>query len=128
MAVPSRFRIVLQSENEMILSQGLEGCLNLYPLQTWSALNDKLETLPIQNKIHQRAFKRMLFSSASHVSFDEEGRILLPQHLMEYAHLKKESVVIGLGDKIEVWSKDVWRKYEMKQKHTFAKLSSGLEL
>lgn len=128
LAVPAKFRTLLEIQKESILTQGLESCLTLYSASAWQNLKEKLETYSLKNKMDQRAFKRMLFSSACDVTFDEEGRILIPQHLVEYAKLKKDVAVIGLGGKIEIWSKNLWQKYEKKQKTTFERHASQLEL
>ena len=91
----------------MVLCRGLEGCLYLYSCEGWEKLQVKLESQPLKNKSAQRAFKRMLFASACEVSFDDEGRILMPQQLVDYAKLKKDVAIIGMGQKIEIWAKAV---------------------
>ena len=128
LAIPAKFRASLQGQKEIILSQGLEGCLNLYPSEAWVKLTEKLESFPLKNKVEQRAFKRMLFASASNIEFDEEGRILVPQHLVQYGQLNRDIVVIGLGEKIEIWSKALWEKYQSRQKSAFARHASSLEI
>ncbi len=128
LAIPSKMRLSIPNTTRMILSRGLEGCLNLYPLDGWIKLNQKLESVPIKDKSGQRAFKRMLFASACDVEFDEEGRILIPQHLVEYSQLKKEVAIVGLGEKIEVWAKHVWSLYQKKQATAFTKHASDLEI
>lgn len=112
----------------MVLCRGLEGCLYLYSFEGWEKLQLKLESQPLKNKSAQRAFKRMLFASACEVSFDEEGRILVPQTLVDYAKLKKDVAVIGLGQKIEVWSKNVWAVYERKHSGTFSRHAADLDI
>ncbi len=128
LAVPAKLRNFLQKFEGLILSCGLEGCLNLMPGPTWKKLQDKLETLPLQNKVEQRAFKRMLYASASEVELDDEGRILVPQHLVSYAQIKREVAIIGLGEKIELWSKGVWEQYQKKQGGAFKRLAAQLEI
>jgi len=128
LAIPVKFRSSLEVQKESVLTQGLEKCLTLYSSSAWQKVKEKLDQYTLKNRVDMRAFKRMLFSSASEVSFDEEGRILVPQHLVGYAQLKKEVVLIGLGEKIEIWSKHLWEQYEKKQKVTFERHASELEL
>ena len=128
LAVPAKFRQSLGKENGLVLAQGLEGCLNLYTAQSWQKLNERLETVPLKNKMDQRAFKRMLFASACEIEFDEEGRVLIPQNLVEYANLTGDAVIIGMGEKIEIWAKALWEKYQKTQKKSFEKHASTLEI
>jgi MraZ protein len=128
LAIPSKFRSALDSQQELILTQGLEGCLNLYPLSSWAKLNEKMESIALNDKSEMRAFKRMLFSSAAEVSLDMDGRILIPQTLVEYAQLKREIAVVGGRDKIEIWAKSLWQEYQARHKTTFARHTANLEL
>lgn len=128
LAIPAKFRQQLISQKELILSQGLEGCLTLYPANSWRAVSTKIESLSIKNKMDQRAFKRMLYASASALKVDEEGRILMPNILVEYARIKKDVVIIGLGDQIEIWAKEKWYLYQKKQKNAFTKQASQLQI
>lgn len=127
LAIPAKMRLSISGKKELILSRGLEGCLNLYPLNIWLDLNEKLESMPIKNKTEQRAFKRMFYANACEVDFDDEGRILIPQHLVDYAQLRKEVAIVGLVKKIEIWAKHLWLLYERKQQTVFKRLASRFE-
>lgn len=128
LAIPAKFRFFLQQDKELILTQGLEGCLNLYPQASWEKLNERLQGMQMKNKMDQRAFKRMLFASASFVEFDEEGRVLVPQALVEFAKFKRDIAIIGMGDKIEIWSKQLWTSYQARQRSSFAKNAAQMEI
>ncbi|MBI1979835.1 MAG: division/cell wall cluster transcriptional repressor MraZ [Elusimicrobia bacterium] len=128
LAIPAKFRQALRSQKELILSCGLEGCLQLYPLSSWARLGQKLEASMLRDKKGQRAFKRMLYANACNVELDEEGRILIPQNLILYALLKREAKILGVGEKIEIWSEAQWKKYERDQKTAFLKHASQLEI
>lgn len=91
-------------------------------------LYEKLESMPLKDKSEQRAFKRMLFSSACEVEFDEEGRILIPQPLVDYAQLRNDAAILGLGQKIEIWAKHRWLVYEKKQRTAFSRHAAELEI
>ena len=128
LAIPSKMRFSISKPKELVLSCGLEGCLNLYEVENWLELNKKLESAPMKNRAEQRAFKRMLYASASEVEFDDEGRILVPQNLALYAHLKREVAIIGVGEKIELWDKQAWAQYQARQSGAFKRYASKLEI
>jgi len=125
--LPSRFREKSRSA-EFILTQGLERCLFLFPLESWDALAAKLETLPITNKIEERAFKRILLSGACEAGADNQGRILIPQHLKDYAQMDHEVVVLGVLKHVELWAKEKWDHYRKQAKASFEKVAPHLEL
>ena len=128
LAIPSKIRFAIKRPKDLVISCGLEGCLNLYQAEVWQNIGAKLETMSLKNKSEQRAFKRMLFASAGEVEFDDEGRILIPQHLAAYADLKREAAIIGVGEKIEIWAKHRWTQYEKKQRSAFQRYASHLEI
>ena len=108
MIVPSKFRDDLNGK--FVLTKGLDGCLYGYPIEEWKTLSDKLKTLPLTNK-NARAFVRFFFSGAHEIEIDKQGRALIPQNLVEYAHIEKEIVSIGVLTRIEIWSKEDWNNY-----------------
>jgi len=128
LAIPSKIRFLVAKPKDLVLTCGLEGCLNLYPSDVWKKIGEKLETMALKDRSAHRAFKRMLFASAAEVEFDDEGRILIPQHLSRYADLKRDAAIIGLGEKIEIWSKQRWTSYEKRQGGAFARYASQLEI
>ena len=128
LAIPARMRLAIGKPRELVLTCGLEGCLNLYQSDGWKKIGEKLESMALKDRSAHRAFKRMLFASASEVEFDDEGRILVPQPLAAYAGLKREAAIIGLGEKIEIWARHRWVQYEKKQRGAFARYASQLEI
>ena len=110
------------------MTQGLERCLFLYPPQAWEALAAKLETLPLTNKAEARAFRRTLLAGATEAEADSQGRILLPQLLKEYSDIRRDAVVIGVLQHVEIWSKERWETYRKKARQTFEKAASHLAL
>ncbi|MCH3964196.1 MAG: division/cell wall cluster transcriptional repressor MraZ [Clostridium sp.] len=106
--IPSKFRQDLG--NSFIITKGLDKCLYVYTTDQWKILEDKLEKLPLTNK-SARAFVRFFFSGANELSIDKQGRVLVPQSLLEYASIEKEVVSIGVSNRIEIWSKINWIEY-----------------
>jgi MraZ protein len=125
--LPARFRDKNKGP-DFIMTQGLEGCLSLYPPSAWQSLAAKLDHLPLANKIEERAFKRLLLSAASEVEVDSQGRILIPQLLKDYARIQRDAVVIGVLQHIEIWAKERWELYRQQSRDTFEKAASQLEL
>ena len=103
--VPSKFRDTLG--DEFVVTKGLDGCLFAYDNQEWAAFEEKLKSLPITNK-EARSFVRFFLAGAAAVEVDKQGRILLPASLREFAELAKDVVLIGVGSRIEIWSKERW--------------------
>ena len=81
----------------------------MYDHQEWAAFEEKLKALPITNK-DARAFVRFFLAGAASVEVDKQGRILLPGSLRDFAALAKDAVLIGVGSRIEIWSKDRWEE------------------
>lgn len=103
--IPSKFREDLG--NEFVVTKGLDGCLFIYDMVEWKALEDKLRALPLTNK-DARAFARYMLAGANEVSLDKQGRILLPANLRSFAELDKDVVLIGVASRIEIWNKEKW--------------------
>ncbi len=103
--IPSKFRDILGEE--FVISKGLDGCLFVYANEDWSAFEQKLTSLPVINK-EARQFARFFLAGAAQVEVDKQGRILLPQTLREFAGLEKDVVLVGVGSRIEIWSKEKW--------------------
>ena len=84
-----------------------ERCLLVYPINEWEEIQKKIEALPSFNPVARR-IQRLLIGHATDLELDSSGRVLLPQPLREYAGLEKESVLVGQGKKLELWSKAQW--------------------
>jgi len=109
-AVPSRYREVLLAvcEGKMVVTANpYERCLNIYPETQWQEVKSKIESLPNGNK-KVRRLQRLVLGNASELEMDGNGRLLLPQTLRDYANLDKKAMLVGLGDKAELWSEQSW--------------------
>ncbi len=104
--IPSKYREDLGEE--FVISRGMDGCLFVYSNPAWEAMEQKLVSLPTLTNKDARFFARFFLSGASTVEVDKQGRILLPAHLREFAGLDKDVVLVGAGNRIEIWSKDKW--------------------
>lgn len=123
MIIPSKFREELG--DDVIVTRGLEKCLFIYSKTGWDKITKKLNTLPFTKK-DARNFTRLFLSGATLCSFDKQGRIKLVKHLCDYANIKKECVVIGVNDRVEVWAKEDWDKYYEEQEQTLSDAAEKL--
>jgi len=102
--VPSKFRESLG--DEFVVTQGLDGCLFVYPDEEWMNFVAELKKLP-GNK-DARQLQRYFLAGAASCEVDKQGRILIPSKLREQAALEKDIVFVGVLSKIEIWSKERW--------------------
>ena len=107
--IPSKFREVLG--DEFVVTKGLDGCLFVYDNGEWELFEQKLKSLPITNK-DARQFVRFFLAGAATVEVDKQGRILVPSVLREFAGLEKDVVMVGVGSRVEIWSKEAWENTE----------------
>jgi MraZ protein len=121
--VPSKFRDDL---GEMfIITRGLDQCLFGYPLSEWKIIEEKLKALPLTKK-DARSFTRFFFSGATESEIDKQGRINLPAPLLQYAKLEKECVILGVSNRIEIWSKQIWEDYFTESEQSFAEVAENM--
>lgn len=123
MIVPAKFREGLG--DSFVLTRGLDNCLFVYPMDEWKVLEDKLKQLPLTKK-DARQFTRFFFSGAVECEIDKQGRINIPATLRTYSKLEKECIVIGVSNRIEIWSKDVWEDYFEASEESFEDIAENL--
>jgi MraZ protein len=103
--VPSKLRPGLG--DTFVVTRGLEACLFVYPLEVWREITSQLGTLPFTAE-DTRMFTRMFYSGAVEVTTDRQGRFIIPPGLRRYAGLEKETVFIGVSNRVEIWSSERW--------------------
>ncbi|MEK3891534.1 division/cell wall cluster transcriptional repressor MraZ [Bacillus sp. FSL W7-1354] len=123
MIIPAKFREGLGEQ--FVLTRGLDQCLFGYPMSEWKLIEEKLKALPLTKK-DARAFTRFFFSGATECELDKQGRINIASPLLNYAKLEKECVVIGVSNRIELWSKEIWEQYVEEQEDSFAEIAENM--
>lgn len=125
--VPSRFREVLKEHygEKCYATRGLDRCLFLFPEEEWRLQEQKFRSLSFI-KADSRKFNRLFFSGAVEVTFDKQGRVLLPQYLKEFAGIKRDVVIVGVSNRIEIWAKERWAQYYGEAKESFEQVSETL--
>lgn len=121
--IPSKFRYDLGEK--FIVTRGLDKCLFVYSENEWNKLVAKLKNLPF-TKIDARNFTRFFLSGATECEFDKQGRINITSPLVSYAGLKKDCVIIGVNDRLEIWSEEGWNDFFIKNENNLANIAENL--
>ena len=104
--IPAKLRE--QLGDSFVVTKGLDECLFLYPQKAWDELEQKIRQLPMSKS---RGLQRFFLSSAADVTVDRQGRIVIPTTLRSYANLERDVVVIGVGERAELWDARRWNAY-----------------
>lgn len=109
LAIPAKFRKKLSKG--AVVTRGLDTSLFLFPKEEWDKLAEKLASLPL-GRANSRALSRLMLAGAMEVELDKQGRVMIPEYLRKYASIKKETIIAGLYDRIELWDDSQWNKYK----------------
>lgn len=107
LAIPAKFRRVFK--DGAVITKGLDGCLFVFTREKWSKMAESIGQLP-ETRSSARVYSRLILASAVDGEFDNQGRILLPNYLRDYAKIKKKGIVAGIYDRVEIWSEENWKK------------------
>lgn len=121
--VPSKFRTELG--DKFVITRGIEKCLFVYSMNEWENIVSKLKTLPFTRK-DSRDFTRFFLSGATICEVDKSGRTCISTPLVSYANLKKECVIIGANDRLEIWDLDSWNSFFNTNEENFANIAENL--
>jgi MraZ protein len=122
-SLPVRFRDVLS--DGAVLTLGQDGCLFCFPRAEWDARSAEVRSVPLSDA-DGRAYSRMFFGKAESAELDSQGRLLIPQRLRAEAGIRKDVVVLGVFDRMEIWDRTAHERYE--QAHAGAYQAGTLEL
>ncbi len=131
MSLPARYRDSIQAscEGSLVITVDVDRCLLLYPAPEWQVIQQKLMALPSINK-QVRRLQRLLLGHATECEVDANHRILLPPPLRNFANLTKHAVLIGQGNKFELWDQETWEKMRerwIKEENKLSDISEALE-
>ncbi len=107
--MPANFRERLG--DQFVVTKGLDHCLFVYPNDEWENIENKFREIPLTTK-DARRFSRFFIAGARDCDIDKQGRVLIPSVQREYAGLEKEVVLVGVLDRVEIWSKERWQENE----------------
>ena len=122
LTIPAKIRYELG--DNFIVTGGLDGCLFIYKKETWDKLINTYQDLP--NVKEARNFMRFFLSGANPQNFDKQGRINIAPPLIKYANLSKDVIVIGVGDRLEIWDNENWDKFISENEDNFSLMADNL--
>ena len=125
--IPSKFRDFLKEYDikRCYITRGLDKCLFLFTEDEWKAQESKFKSISF-TKSEARKFNRLYFSGAVQVECDAQGRILLPKYLKDFAEIKRDIMIIGVSNRIEIWGKEKWHEYYESSKGSFEEIAEKL--
>jgi len=130
--IPSKIREVFKEHyaERFFLTRGLETrgldqCLFLFTEDEWRSQENKFKNLPFTRR-EARKFNRLFFSGAVEVNCDKQGRILIPNYLKEFAGIKRDVMIVGVVNRIEIWSRELWEGFYNESKGTFEEVAEKL--
>jgi MraZ protein len=125
--LPAKFREVAKNQfvEKFFVTRGLDKCLFMFAEEEWRSQENKFKTMSF-TKQQSRTFNRLLFSGAVDVSADKQGRILLPQYLKDFAEIKKDVMIVGVSNRIEIWSKNLWFDFYANSRASFEEIAEKI--
>ena len=121
--IPAKFRSELGER--FVITKGLDKCLFVYSETEWNKLMQKVSSLQFTKK-NVRAFERTFIGGASLIEFDKQGRINITSPLVHYANIKKECVIIGVSERLEIWSKEEFESYMNDNEDNFEQITENI--
>ena len=124
LTLPSKVKSKLPeiSGNQLILSLGLEPCLVLYPLVEYRKIYSRIASMNEFNEEYRR-LQRNFFRRISEIEIDSAGRILIPRSMSKYANLEKEIILVGMGNRMEIWDTSTYDEFIINDNTEFSKLA-----
>ncbi|RUA33985.1 MAG: division/cell wall cluster transcriptional repressor MraZ [Bacteroidetes bacterium] len=124
MVLPAKIKNALPegSGDELVVRRGFEPCLVLYPMLEYKKIFSKIAGLNEFNAEY-RNLQRNFFRGNAIVELDSAGRILIPKNMMAFAGLEKESIVVGMGNRVEIWDASKYDDYLIKDQKEFSELA-----
>ena len=122
LTIPSKIRY--DPGEKFVVTRGLDGCLFVYPMGEWTNIIAKYKELP--NTKDARNFMRFFLSGATECEFDKQGRINIATPLVKYADLKKDCIIIGVNDRLEIWSNERWNSFMNENEENFSDIADNL--
>jgi len=125
--IPAKFREIFKEHyvEKFFITRGLDQCLFVFTEDTWKNQEKKFRDMPF-TRGEARKFNRLYFSGASEVVCDKQGRILIPDYLKSHAVIHTDVIIIGVSDRIEIWSREKWKEFFETNKGSFEDLAEKL--
>lgn len=125
--LPSKFRETAKSNfvDKFYITRGLDKCLFMFTEEEWKAQEQKFKSLGF-TKQEARKFNRLYFSGATEVIVDRQGRFLIPSYLKDFASIKRDVIIAGISNRIEIWDNLKWQEFYHSSQEVFEEISEKL--
>ena len=125
--LPSRFRDVSKQHGieKFFVTRGLDKCIFMFSEEEWKTQEQKFKNMSF-TKQESRSFNRMFFSGAVETIPDKQGRFLIPQYLKDFANIKRETVLIGVSNRIEIWNNETWKEFYANSSNSFEQIAENM--
>ncbi len=125
--LPAKFREAAKAHfiEKFFVTRGLDKCLFMFSEEEWRTQETKFKAISF-TKQQARTFNRLYFSGASEVIADRQGRILIPQYLKDFAQIKRDVIIVGVSNRIEIWAKDKWQEFYGTSRQSFEEIAEKL--
>ena len=125
--LPARFREVCKENGieKFFITRGLDKCIFMFSSDEWRMQEQKFKGLPF-TKQESRSFNRLFFSGAAEVIPDRQGRFIMPQYLKDFAKIKRETVLIGISNRIEIWDSKSWQEFYASSNESFERIAENM--
>ena len=125
--IPSKFREVFKEHyvERFFVTRGLDSCLFVFTEDEWKKQESKFKSLPFTSS-QARQFNRLYFSGACEVACDRQGRILIPDYLKDHAKIKRDVVIVGISNRMEIWSRESWTEFYKNTKDSFETIAEKI--
>ncbi|MCA9395456.1 MAG: division/cell wall cluster transcriptional repressor MraZ [Candidatus Omnitrophica bacterium] len=125
--MPARFRDTCREYGveRFFLTRGMDHCIFMFSEDEWRSQEQKFKNMSFTRK-EARSFNRMFFAGAVDVVPDKQGRFIIPAYLKEYASIERETVLIGVSNRIEIWDSKTWREYYAESNKSFEEISENM--
>ncbi|MDD5044709.1 MAG: division/cell wall cluster transcriptional repressor MraZ [Candidatus Omnitrophica bacterium] len=125
--LPAKFREAAKSNfiEKFFVTRGLDKCLFMFSEEEWRSQEQKFKAMSFTHQ-QSRVFNRIFFSGAVEIIPDRQGRILLPQYLKDDAGIKRDVLIVGVSNRIEIWAQDEWNKFYGNSRQSFEEIAEKL--
>jgi MraZ protein len=125
--MPARFRDTCKESGieKFFITRGLDKCIFMFAEEEWRSQEAKYKNLAF-TKTESRSFNRMFFSGAAEIVPDKQGRFIVPAYLKEHAQIKRDAVIIGVANRIEIWDSGLWQEFYKKSSESFEQIAEKM--
>jgi len=125
--LPAKFRDICKEYqiDRFLITRGLDKCIFMFTEDEWRIQEQKFKSMPFTKK-ETRSFNRMFFAGAVDTAPDKQGRFIIPQYLKDYAGIKRETIVIGVSNRIEIWDKKSWKMFYENASESFEQVAENM--